>query len=216
MVVLGWPINNDCATLPLWYGFRPKLLRSFWANARSPGWRRLPSKIKLKLMNRTTSAVFQHGCALWPLTRNLCDLIRQKQTRLVSYLLQLKRGTDESVGHFCKRQSKLTKELIAVEKCNWTLVWARRSIRWFDHLQRDWQRQRALLDGKISIEDCTTNFSFAASLLSFNDSLWLSQQRSYQFRSRLHFQSASRTRTRSTSIVCTRFEDGVQIAKSLL
>ena len=126
--------------------------------------------------------------------------------------MRARRSECQSVHEFHKHRFRAAGRLIEKHNADWAALWAKQCIDWEKHLRRDWERQKQSLS--TMSWSGGTSFSFASALLNFHPSSWLEPLRVFFPRRRGNQGVCSRTNTRSTRVVATRFEDGVKNATS--
>ena len=172
------------------------------------------TEAKMQLMKRTTAAVLRHVVSLWPFSKYICKMLTLQQRKMVTCMMCLRRSGQQPVHEFHKHRFRAAGRLIVKHNADWAALWAKQSIDWEKHLRRDWERQAQ----SLSMTSWTggTSFSFASALFNFHPSSWLEPKRVFFSRRRGNQGVCSRTNTRSTRVVATRFEDGASNATSWL
>lgn len=164
----------------------------------------------MRLMKRTTGAVFRHMVSLWPLSDHICRMLSQQQRIMVACMMRVQRSQQQSCSEFHKHRFRAAGRLINKHNADWATLWAKQCIDWEKHLRWDWDRQVRSLTAMSWTGG--TSFSFASAVFIFHPSSWLQPQRVFFHRRRGNQGVCSRTNTRSTRVVATRFEDDVDNA----
>ena len=170
--------------------------KAFWANLGPSVANRLQVQLRLDLLDRAVTPLFDYRCTRWPMQRQIALEVDILQRKMVASALLSPRLPSEPLDEYCRRRAR-----IAGTHCRqhgtWSCRWARRILSWNSHLERARNAQ-----------------TWPAQTLHYRGLLWLQEQRS---KFSLTNVFAGRTGTRGLpGCVHARWHEGVQRAKGMV
>ena len=160
MNVLGHYVQNDSGIRTDWNKTKLGLWKCFWSSCGSRAGRSFGAPLKVKLLQRSVLAFFQWKLSRWPFQKTIAIEIDALQCQMLAIIMQLPRSIHESIDQYCRRRRREARNL-ASECCFWSTLWARRVIKWDEHVQRGVRHKHVV-----------------ARFLNFQDANWLQRRRS--------------------------------------
>ena len=219
--VFGWWITNTASPAAQWKDMCRKAWGLCLANTRS---RSLGSSRRLLLLERVVKPFVMFKLQPFGASDSYVTKLRSLQRRMVARCLgQYKLSTEDWKAYF-QRCSRMAKAVIGTRVSDWAHVWTSNTVSWDDHLDRDWDRQRAflerhpqdrirlsmlqsawsLVDTNVCIQ---TSFSWSSALSKFHGASWFEEIRTFF---RMGARTSSRTQSRKRrGFVVPRWHDVV-------
>ena len=112
-----------------------KMWRAFWANAGQASLKRAPLKAKIALLKRATLPVVDMHFVYWPFTTGRASQLDRVQRKMLASLARLRPNVDDTMETFWRRRRKHATQL-QEEMGSWSRRWAKRVVKWDEHLHR--------------------------------------------------------------------------------
>ena len=180
----------------------------------------------MALLARSVEPVIRWYLRIVPATSYKMKKLDALQRHMVSIILQVFRYPQETWKSFCSRRSRAATSFIKQHGQWWSHGWVVGSLKWLQHLERDFERQLASFQPATSpspharlssspVAPLRTCYNFTARLLRFKPASWVQRRRTVQL---CGARVTSRTGTRRAGLgkVQDRWEEATLYSKTLM
>ena len=198
--VLGWPIQDNGGYREVWHLMVRKAWGAFWGNCRCRNWNKLGVFRQMALLSRSVEPFMRWYLRSVLATHYKMQRLDALQRRMVSIVIGAFRYPRESWKSFCSRRSRAATKYIQEHSHWWSRDWACGNIKWLQHLERDFERQKMNFEQAASsfrLVSLKTSFSFAPRILHFKPASWVQHRRTVQLSGA---RVATRTKTRRAGL----------------
>ena len=195
--VLGFLVQNNAGLDVAWAELKAKLWRAFFGNVRSPGFRKLSTSHRCKVIDTALQGLFLYHAQPWPPQAKIAVQVDSVQKRMMGLVARVPKLDGDDAATYLQRRSRIAKRIIEDGNMWWTQRWFKRAGNWDSHLRRDLRQQLLHLHDGVSLDLVATRFSWAPLLLDWKGKDFLDVQRSFEFRDKAHVLWRSRTKTRA-------------------
>ena len=173
---LGYIVGCNGGIRRAWQHCRAKLWKSFFRISKAPGWSKLTTLRKCKVLERSIWSLLSFYCGSWPPQRQVALEIDATQRRMYASTLRIRRKDGEAVVTFIRRRNKDAKKVLE-ETGYWSARWIKKALSWDQHLHRDLAQQRLHVEENVLVERVSSCFSWGPALLAYQDEAFVNLRR---------------------------------------
>ena len=155
MKVLGHAIDNRGSIDMDFRLTQTKMWRAFWGNAGRLTSKRIPRKLKLLLLQRTTLSVADQHMVRWPFTAERAKAVDRMQRKMLLSCINVERQDGEDTQDLWLRRKRIIRTL-QEELGKWSDRWAQQVVKWLAHIKRDpndsWPSQLLMIRDPESLQ----------------------------------------------------------------